>query len=57
MLKRTKETIRERQAECRDYLVRSGSLPAARKLALKEGHRTYQTSDWITALGQLVRPK
>jgi hypothetical protein len=49
---KTPERLRHEKEVCMDYLRRAGSLPAARRLAKKDGI-TYNTSMWIGALSEL----
>lgn len=48
-----KKEHRERRDRCREYLRRTGSLPAAVELAKREGF-SQNTSVWIGALAEVL---
>lgn len=45
---------REREQKCVEYLLKAGTLPAARKLAARDGFGA-QTSAWLGALGKILK--
>lgn len=49
----TPKMRRERWRVCADYIARAGSIPAAMKLAKKDG-KSFNTSVWISALGKML---
>jgi hypothetical protein len=52
----TKEQRQERWERCAEFLRRAGNLPAARKLAAREGFGA-NTSVWISALSKILEGK
>lgn len=52
-MKVSKAYQRERWRRCADYIARAGDVPAAMRLAKKDGFSA-NTSVWISALGKLL---